>query len=87
MFFVQINFKLSEKNKSLFFLVHNSFPINMNDVEKEFCLNFTQKLIDCELSIAFVNPVDKNADYAPDYFRIIEHPMDLSTVKNKIIEK
>ena len=58
----------------------------MNDVEKDFCLNFTQKLIDCELSIAFVSPVDRNADYADDYFRIIEHPMDLTTVKNKIID-
>lgn len=58
----------------------------MNDVEKKFCLDFTQKLIDCELSVAFVNPVDRNADYAPDYFRIIEHPMDLTTVKNKIID-
>lgn len=59
----------------------------MNDVEKEFCLNFTQKLIDCELSIAFVHPVDRHAEYAPEYFRIIEHPMDLTTVKNKIIDE
>lgn len=58
----------------------------MNSVEKDFCLDFTKKLIKCELSIPFVHPVDRNADYAPAYFRIIDHPMDLTTVKTKIID-
>ncbi|OHS94903.1 Bromodomain containing protein [Tritrichomonas foetus] len=56
----------------------------MNEVELTFCKNFTKKLIKCELTIAFASPIDRNADWAPDYFRIIEHPMDLSTIENKL---
>lgn len=58
----------------------------MNDIEKNFCTDYTNKLLNCELCFAFLNPVDRNADWAPAYFQIIQRPMDLSTVKQKLLD-
>lgn len=37
-----------------------------------------------KLSHIFREPVKPTADFAPDYFSIIKHPMDLSTVRSKL---
>ena len=58
--------------------------LRMNEVERQFSYDFTQRLLACKLTLAFATPVSKNEDYAVDYFKIIEHPMDLSTVIKKI---
>lgn len=56
----------------------------MNSIELEFCTNYTQKLLEHPLASAFVKPVDPELDNAPGYFDVIEHPMDLETIQNKI---
>lgn len=37
-----------------------------------------------KLSQIFRDPVKPSATFAPDYFQIIKHPMDLGTVRNKL---
>jgi hypothetical protein len=56
----------------------------MNQVEAQFCREFTQDLLNCPLCYAFAVPIDPHADWAPDYFRIISRPMDLSTVMKNL---
>lgn len=43
-----------------------------------------QKLYQPEDSLAFREPVDPLQLGIPDYYDIIKHPMDLSTIKNKL---
>ncbi|MQL90432.1 hypothetical protein Taro_023035 [Colocasia esculenta] len=45
-------------------------------------LNIVDTLRDCDVSYVFLKPVSKKE--APDYFDIITHPMDLSTIKEKV---
>ena len=56
----------------------------MNSNEYEFSQNITKKLLNHPLSKAFLEPIPKNAEWAEDYFKIIQIPMDLSTVQNKL---
>jgi hypothetical protein len=56
----------------------------LNLVELSFCRHATQELLACPLRYAFASPVDPKADWAADYFRIITHPMDLSTVMSRL---
>ncbi|XP_013776730.1 bromodomain and WD repeat-containing protein 3-like [Limulus polyphemus] len=46
------------------------------------CLDLIELIFECEDSTPFRQPVDQS-EY-PDYRDIIDHPMDLSTVKNKL---
>lgn len=37
-----------------------------------------------KVSHIFREPVKPTATFAPDYFQIVKHPMDLGTVRNKL---
>jgi hypothetical protein len=53
-------------------------------VELSFCRQATQSLLDSPLCYAFATPIDPNADWASDYFRLISHPMALSTILSRL---
>ncbi|KAL6058330.1 Bromodomain-containing protein 3 [Balamuthia mandrillaris] len=48
------------------------------------CKKIVRECMALEISWPFNQPVDPVALNIPDYFTIIKHPMDLSTVKNKL---
>ena len=56
----------------------------MNESETEWCKNLVNSIRKWPISIPFREPVDPLNDNAPNYFQVIHHPMDLSTVKLKI---
>ncbi|XP_062620168.1 bromodomain and WD repeat-containing protein 3-like isoform X2 [Saccostrea cucullata] len=59
-------------------------PVNKTpDSWKSECLNLLESVFQCEDSSPFRFPVDP--DEIPEYFDIIEHPMDLSTVKENLL--
>lgn len=49
---------------------------------KHMCKKITQCLIESPYGAPFIHPVDEND--APDYYNLIEQPIDLSTIMNKI---
>ncbi|KAK9171533.1 Bromodomain protein [Cryptosporidium meleagridis] len=49
---------------------------------KHICKKITQCLIESPYGAPFIHPVDEND--APDYYNLIEQPIDLSTIMNKI---
>ena len=58
--------------------------MSLTSAERAYCELVTQKLLNCPLSYAFANPIDPNEEWADAYFKIIKHPMDLSTVSGKL---
>ncbi|EAX92740.1 Bromodomain containing protein [Trichomonas vaginalis G3] len=56
----------------------------MNDFEKRQCLHLTNKMIHKDLCHVFKDKVDPERDGAPDYYKIIKHPIDLTTIKRKL---
>lgn len=56
----------------------------MNSTEFNYLRTVTQELLDSPLSYAFANPIDPNEEWAPSYFQVIKHPMDISTVLKKL---
>ncbi|XP_062594128.1 PH-interacting protein-like [Saccostrea cucullata] len=59
-------------------------PVNKTpDSWKSKCLNLLESVFQCEDSSPFRFPVDP--DELPGYFDIIEHPMDLSTMKKRLL--
>lgn len=57
------------------------------DIEYEYCIKATEKLIANPLSRSFLRPVDPELDGLKDYFKIVKEPMDLGTIKEKLINK
>lgn len=57
------------------------------DIEYQYCINATEKLIANPLSRSFLSPVDPVRDHLPDYFKIVKEPMDLGTIKDKLESK
>ena len=49
------------------------------------CLKIIDELFSHPISEVFQEPVDPIADEVPDYLDIIQHPSDLSTVRNKLL--
>ncbi|KAK1266769.1 Transcription factor GTE10 [Acorus gramineus] len=49
------------------------------------CENLLNKLMTHEFGWVFKSPVDVVKLQIPDYFNVIKHPMDLGTIKNKIV--
>ncbi|KAI9497250.1 Bromodomain-containing protein [Zychaea mexicana] len=56
----------------------------MSPASKRFCTQVLSKLFKSRHSLAFRIPVDPVALNCPDYFNIVKHPMDLSTVQKKL---
>lgn len=57
----------------------------MNDFEKRKCLELTNKMLHKDLCRPFRNKVDPENDGAPDYYDVIKNPMDLTTVRKKLV--
>lgn len=56
----------------------------MTSADLTACRNCLKKLLDSKHAPLFLNPVDPVRDKAPNYFNIINNPMDLSTLGNKL---
>ncbi|KAI9249904.1 Bromodomain-containing protein [Sporodiniella umbellata] len=56
----------------------------MSCQDKRFCKTTLSKLKKHPYAVAFLQPVDPVYFNIPDYFDIIKHPMDLSTIQKKI---
>ena len=56
----------------------------MNEFEKRKCLELTNKMLRKDLCRLFKEKVDPERDGAPDYYTIIKHPMDLTTIRKKL---
>ena len=54
----------------------------LNSIQKEFCLDVVHKIKDCPISYHFLERVDEND--APEYYKVIKHPMWLNEVERKI---
>ena len=59
-------------------------PSSMTQIQKNYCIKVTRKIMDYPISVFFLNPVDPERDRAPDYFQKIRRPMDLGTVMKKL---
>ena len=59
----------------------------MDDFTLKKCNDVMDKIRSHPLSELFLEPVDPIRDEAPDYFKSIKKPMDLTTVQNKLNKK
>ncbi|KAJ1610057.1 bromo domain-containing protein [Cryptosporidium canis] len=53
---------------------------------KTFCLGLLDKLGKIPGSRWFLQPVDPELDGVPDYFAVIENPMDFQTIREKLVQ-
>jgi hypothetical protein len=56
----------------------------LNDVQKNFCLNFLHKLKTHKSSQIFRIAVNPEGQAVPDYYHIVYQPMDLQTMTKKV---
>ncbi|EAX97139.1 Bromodomain containing protein [Trichomonas vaginalis G3] len=59
--------------------------MKMTDYQRWRCMKALNKLFEFSISDMFSEPVDPIADGCPDYFEKIEYPIDLGTIKKKLI--
>ena len=57
----------------------------MNDFDKRKCVELTNKMLHKDLCRPFREKVDPERDGAPDYLEIVKNPMDLTTVRKKLV--
>ena len=60
--------------------------MSLTDYDKQWCNNTLAELIKWPLTQPFRVPVDPVRDGASNYLEIVTHPMDLGTVKKKLVE-
>ena len=58
----------------------------MNDYDKQWCKGILDYLSKWGLAHPFQKPVNPERDGAPKYLEIIQHPMDISTMKKKFTQ-
>lgn len=56
----------------------------LSDVELKYMKEHLEKLMNHPLAIAFLEPVDPEAEGLPNYKKVIKRPMDLGTIKKKL---
>lgn len=59
--------------------------LTMTDYHRRRCLQALEKVEEYKISSFFSRPVDPVRDNCLNYFEIIEHPMDLGTVRKKLL--
>jgi hypothetical protein len=52
---------------------------------KQKCLDIIDEIFRHPISVVFHDPVDPVADEVSDYFDVVQHPSDLSTVRTKLL--
>lgn len=62
-------------------------PQPFTNVELNFAMKITNKMMKNPLATFFLKPVDPIVDGAPDYNTRIKRPMDLGTIKNNLCNK
>ncbi|KAL6622239.1 hypothetical protein U3516DRAFT_585878 [Neocallimastix sp. 'constans'] len=70
---------INKENKKEHEKSHKMTRSNIN-----ICINITHSLQYHSSAIPFLNPVDPELLNIPDYFTVIKHPMDLSTIMKKV---
>lgn len=58
----------------------------MNEIERNYCREFLDKILKHPLSICYLRPVNPEIDEAKDYFDIITEPMDLGKINARFNE-
>lgn len=53
---------------------------------RDSCMAILQHLKSLKAAQWFLYPVDPEADNVPDYFDVVQHPMDLQTVEKKLLQ-
>ncbi|KAH0785123.1 Bromodomain containing protein [Histomonas meleagridis] len=57
----------------------------LSQFQKERCLQVMDQLSSFTISKMFAQPVDPERDRVPNYFQIVKNPMDLGTVRKKLV--
>ena len=57
----------------------------MSDYQRRGCLKALDSILDYNISTFFAQPVNPKIDHCPDYFDYIIKPMDLGTIREKLI--
>lgn len=58
----------------------------LSDFQRRGCLDALDKITEYRISEMFAHPVDPVRDNCPTYLDVIKHPMDLSTVRKKLMD-
>ena len=58
----------------------------LSDYDKEWCMKIHAELFKWPLTSPFRVPVDPVRDHAANYFDIVTHPMDLTTMRKKLTD-
>lgn len=56
----------------------------MNEYDKSWCQKLLTELNKMPITDPFKRPVDPVLDNAPDYLKVVTHPMDFGTIKKKL---
>ena len=57
----------------------------LSDYQRKEILSIIDSLMSWSIAFPFLNPIDPEKDELDDYFDVIKKPMDLSTVRSKIL--
>lgn len=58
----------------------------LSDYDKEWCTKIHSKLASWNMASPFQRPVDPVRDHAENYFKVVQHPMDLQTMRKKLVD-
>ena len=58
----------------------------MTDYQRRGCLKVIDELLQMSISKPFSKPVNPKRDLCPDYFEYIQRPMDLGTIRKKLLK-
>ena len=71
--------------KKLFSEDHN-FMSTLSEWDSKWCSEIHRQLVSWPITHPFRVPVDPQRDQATDYFKVVEYPMDLQTMKKKLTD-
>jgi len=57
----------------------------MTEYQRRQCMKVIDALFEYRISTMFAQPVDPNRDNCPTYFDLVKYPMDLGTVRQKLL--
>ena len=61
--------------------------MSLSKFQSDKCLKLVEELMTWKICIPFIEMVDPEKDGAPGYFQVVEEPMCLQEVKNRILGK
>lgn len=60
--------------------------MDINDAQRKWCIKVINHLFKWKLTVFFRRPIDPAKNEFPNYFQIIQKPMDLETVKKTLLD-